>query len=295
MGVTDGRPTARRTWVGNHRGLGRGDNSKNAMTERGETLIVIATYNERETLPRLLEAVFAAVPQADVLVVDDNSPDGTGRWCDEYARRDERLRCLHRSEKLGLGSAIAAGLREGIAQGFRYIVTMDADFSHPPEKIPDLLAIMDPEGGPKMDVAIGSRYVKGGCIEGWPVYRHLMSRAINGYARLMLRLPVRDCSGNFRCYRAATLAQLDLNGICATGYAFFEEILFRLRNVGATFREIPITFVDRREGASKITWREALRAVWLITRLGLSHRCSRRKSALSFATAPRTRWAPKDS
>lgn len=256
------------------------------MTDRGETLIVIATYNERETLPRLLERVFALVPQVDVLVVDDNSPDGTGRWCDEYGRQDERLRCLHRPGKLGLGTAIAAGLREGIAQGFRYIVTMDADFSHPPEKIPELLAIMEPEGGPKTDVAIGSRYVKGGRIEGWPVYRHLMSRAINGYARLLLRLPVRDCSGNFRCYRAATVAQLDLNGMCAAGYAFFEEILFRLKNVGASFREIPITFVDRREGVSKITFREALQAVWLITRLGLSHRCPRTKLTPPLATGP---------
>ena len=247
------------------------------MVDQGECLIVIATYNERETLPPLLEAIFTTVPTVDVLVVDDNSPDGTGEWCEEYSRRDPRLRCLHRPGKQGLGSAIIAGLREGIAQGYRYVLTMDADFSHPPERLPDLLAAMEPANGPKVDVAIGSRYVPGGRIEGWPLRRHLMSRAINWFARLMLGLPVRDCSGNFRCYRAATLARLDFSEFCSSGYAFFEEILYRMRKIGAVFCEVPITFVDRREGASKITWREGLQAVAVIVKLALSERCGRRK------------------
>ncbi|MGB9687756.1 polyprenol monophosphomannose synthase [Thermogutta sp.] len=247
------------------------------MVDQGECLIVIATYNERETLPPLLEAIFATVPTVDVLVVDDNSPDGTGAWCEEYSRQDPRLRCLHRPSKQGLGSAIIAGLREGIAQGYRYVLTMDADFSHPPHRLPDLLAAMEPADGPKVDVAIGSRYIPGGRIEGWPLRRHLMSRAINWFARLMLGLPVRDCSGNFRCYRAATLAQLDFNEFCSSGYAFFEEILYRLRKIGAVFCEVPITFVDRRKGASKITWQEGLHAVSVIMKLALNESCRRKK------------------
>lgn len=243
------------------------------MVNPEETLIIVATYNERETLPQLVASVFAVAPAAELLVVDDNSPDGTGQWCEELARREPRLHCLHRPGKLGLGSALVEGLRFGIDRGYRYLITMDADLSHPPAKISELLSAMEPAEGPRVDVAIGSRYVKGGKIEGWPLHRHLMSRAINGYARWMLGLPVRDCSVNFRCYRAATLAQVDWSRIVSPGYAFFEEILHHLHLLGATFREIPITFTDRQHGRSKISLREGIRAIWLITRLGVQRRC----------------------
>jgi len=245
------------------------------MTEPSEVLVVTATYNEMETLPRLVEAVFRSVAAVDVLVVDDNSPDGTGDWCEEYSQKNPRLRCLRRPGKLGIGSAIADGLRYAIDQGYRYVVTMDADFSHPPEKISDLLAVIQQPDDPPVDVVIGSRYVKGGSIQGWPWYRHIMSRGINACSRCLLGLPVRDCSGNFRCYRASALAGLNWEEFCSKGYSFFEEILLRLHQEGATFREIPICFVERRGGRSKMMWREALSAIATILRLGIVGVCRR--------------------
>ncbi len=245
------------------------------MSEPSEILVVIVTYNERDTLPRLVEAVFKSVPQVDILVVDDNSPDGTGQWCEEYARENPRMHCLRRPGKLGIGSAVADGLRWAVDQGYRYVVTMDADFSHPPEKIPELLAAIEGTNTTGADVVIGSRYVKGGRIQGWPWYRYLMSWGINSFSRCLLGLPVRDCSGNFRCYRASVLAALNWEEFCSKGYSFFEEILFRLRQEGATFKEMPVCFVERRGGRSKMRWREALSAVWTIIRLALLGACSR--------------------
>lgn len=237
--------------------------------QAAETLVTIATYNERENLPQLVEAIFSAASQVHILVIDDNSPDGTGRWCDEFAAQDGRLSCIHREKKLGLGTATLLALRTGIERGYRYVLNMDADFSHPPEKIPELIAVMDPPAGPPADVAIGSRYVEGGAVEGWPRTRRWMSAAVNACARTLLRLPVRDCSGAFRCYRVSMLQRLDFAVIKSRGYAFQEEILYRLRRAGAVFREIPITFIDRRCGQSKINSREALEALWIIARLGL--------------------------
>ncbi|HOP77443.1 MAG TPA: polyprenol monophosphomannose synthase [Thermogutta sp.] len=245
------------------------------MTEPSDVLVVVVTYNERETLPQLVEAVFNSAPQVDILVVDDNSPDGTGKWCEEYARQNPRMHCLQRPAKLGIGSAVAEGLRWAIDQGYRYVITMDADLSHPPEKIPELLAAIEGSNTTGADVVIGSRYVKGGTIQGWPWYRYLMSWGINSFSRWLLRLPVRDCSGNFRCYRASVLAALNWEEFCSTGYSFFEEILFRLRQEGATFQEIPIRFVERREGRSKMRLREALSAIAAIIRLALLGACSR--------------------
>lgn len=237
--------------------------------QTAETLVTIATYNERENLPQLVEAIFSIAPMVHVLVIDDNSPDGTGRWCDEYAAHDERFSCIHREGKLGLGTATLLALRSGMDRGYRYILNMDADFSHPPEKIPELIAAMDPPEKPPADVVIGSRYVPGGGVEGWPRTRRWMSAAVNAYARLLLRLPVRDCSGAFRCYRASTLERLDFAAVRSRGYSFQEEILYRLRRAGAVFREVPFTFTDRRRGSSKINSREAVEALWIIARLGL--------------------------
>ncbi len=244
----------------------------NAGSRSGhQTLVVVATYNERENLPRLVEAIFREVPEVDLLVVDDNSPDGTGRWCDEQASRDARLRCLHREGKLGLGTATIAGLRYAVEQGYTYVVNMDADLSHDPRRLPDLLAAMEREGPKPVDVVIGSRYAPGGGIEGWPLGRRLMSRAVNLYARAMLGLAVKDCSGSFRCYRVDSLRQLDFGAVTARGYAVFEELLWRLKRVGARFEETPITFTDREKGTSKINTREALSALWTISGLGVKN------------------------
>lgn len=239
------------------------------MTAAPATLITVATYNEIDNLPRLVDEALAALPDAHLLVVDDNSPDGTGQWCDRKAAEEPRLRCLHREGKLGLGTATIAGMRYAIEHGYRYVLNMDADLSHPPRYLPALLAGMDPPDGPPIDVMIGSRYVPGGGAEGWPRRRWWMSRAVNGYARRLLGLQPRDVSGAFRCYRTAVLAKLDFGAILSRGYSFQEEILWRLKRLGARMAETPIVFVDRRFGRSKINLGEACAAAWIILRLGL--------------------------
>ena len=240
-----------------------------------ETLVTVATYNEIENLPRLVDRILQVAPRADILVIDDNSPDGTGRWCDERAATESRLRCLHRPGKLGLGTAMLAAMRYAIEHGYQYMLNMDADFSHPPETIPELLAGMSPSGVPPVDVMIGSRYVPGGRIEGWGLRRHAMSRGVNLYARCLLSLPVRDCSGSFRCYRTSLLAKLDFDAFRSCGYAIFEEVLWRLKREGARFGETPIVFVDRKAGSSKINGREAVTALWILLGLGLRNWFSR--------------------
>ncbi len=239
------------------------------MSHDEKTLVTLATYNEIENLPRLVDGIFEVAPQVDVLVIDDNSPDGTGRWCDERSAADPRVACLHREGKLGLGTATMAGMRYAIERGYRHVLNMDADFSHPPRYLTDLLAGMDPEGGPAVDVMIGSRYVPGGGVEGWPWRRRLMSGAVNLYARCLLGLRARDCSGAYRCYRTEVLAQVDFDRVCSRGYSFQEEILWHLKRAGARFGETPIVFVDRTAGRSKINAREAVAALGIIFALGL--------------------------
>ena len=239
------------------------------MSNAGKTLVVVATYNEIENLPHLVDEIFRYAPAADLLVVDDNSPDGTGQWCDRKAAEDARVHCLHRSGKLGLGTAIVAGMKYGIEQGYRYVLNIDADFSHPPKHLPALIGGMDPENAPPSDVMIGSRYIPGGGVEGWSLKRHFMSRGVNLYARWLLGLKPKDCSGGFRCYRAETLARLDLDAIRSRGYSFQEEILWRLKRVGARFNETPFVFVNRQKGKSKINMKEAFAALGIIVSLGL--------------------------
>lgn len=241
------------------------------MTPTEKTLVTVATYNEMENLPRLVEEIFRYAPQVDLLVIDDNSPDGTGRWCDERRTDEPRIACLHRAGKLGLGTATIAGMKYAIEHGYRYVLNMDADFSHPPKYLPELLAGMEPAGGPPVDVMIGSRYVKGGGVEGWPLKRHLMSRGVNAYARLLLGLRPKDCSGAFRCYRTATLAKLDFDSVRSRGYSFQEEILWRLKRVGARLAETPIIFVERQRGQSKIHSGEAKAALRILFALGLKN------------------------
>jgi dolichol-phosphate mannosyltransferase len=227
-----------------------------------QTLVALATYNEAENLPGLVDAVVSALPNADLLVVDDNSPDGTGRWCDERSASEPRLKCLHRAGKLGLGSATIEAIRYAIAHDYDVIVTMDADWSHDPAQLPELVSATE-----RADVVIGSRYVDGGAIDGWPWHRRLLSRALNRISHARLRLPVQDASGAFRAYRVAKLRDLDLDSIRATGYAYLEEILWHLAEADATFAEVPITFRQRRAGRSKISWREAFGKIGTLARL----------------------------
>ncbi|MEX1224092.1 MAG: polyprenol monophosphomannose synthase [Pirellulales bacterium] len=245
----------------------------------GRLLVAVATYNEIENLPRLIEEIFQHLPQCEVLVIDDNSPDGTGRWCDDRAADEPRLQCLHRAGKLGLGTAVIAAFQYAIEHGYDYLITMDADFSHHPRYLRDLLAGMNDDAGEAVkDCMIGSRYVPGGGIEGWPLKRHLMSKGVNTYARLLLSLPIRDCSGNFRCYRVEQLKQLDFDAIISRGYSFQEEVLWHLHRAGTRFGETPITFVDRLHGTSKINAGEAKAALAILFKLGWKNWTGRRPS-----------------
>lgn len=232
-----------------------------------KVLVALATYNEIESLPPLVDEIHSVLPTANIVVVDDNSPDGTGRWCDEYATKVSWLTCIHRSGKLGLGSATYAAFQHAIERDYDLVVVMDADGSHPPRFLPDLLELAD-----RVDVGIGSRYCEGGRIVGWPWRRHLASRLVNRASRFLLRLPVRDCSGSFRVYRTTKLRELDFDSMLATGYAYLEEILWRLKRTGATLGETPIEFVERRAGKSKIHLGEALSALNLLIRLGWCER-----------------------
>ncbi len=229
-------------------------------------LITVCTYNESENVRPLVVEIRRTLPEADVLVIDDNSPDGTGRLADELADDDAHVRVLHRGGKGGLGSAILAGFRAAIDGGYGLVINMDADFSHDPKYLPALV-----DCARRADVAIGSRYIAGGGVENWGLKRQLMSRGINWYARLFLRLPTRDNSGAYRAYRVSLLSRLDLNRVRARGYAFQEEILFHCRRAGARFEETPIIFRDRRHGKSKINLRETVAALWIIFRLGLGN------------------------
>ncbi|TWT58683.1 Undecaprenyl-phosphate mannosyltransferase [Thalassoglobus neptunius] len=228
----------------------------------GSLLVTLCTYNERENLEQLIPEIFEYVPEASILVVDDNSPDGTGEYVDELARENSKIHAIHRSGKLGLGTATVAAFNYGIENKFDLLLNLDADFSHPPRFMPSMIEKTD-----EYDVVIGSRYVPGGEIVGWGAKRHFMSRGINFYAKAMLGLKTLDNSGSFRCYRVSKLAEVDWSQSKAKGYAFQEEILYRLRRVGATFAEVPITFEERRFGVTKINMKEAVSAAWVLMSL----------------------------
>ncbi len=231
-------------------------------------LVTIATYNEMENLPTLVQEVQKVLPTADILIVDDNSPDGTGKWVAQRADSDSRIVAIHRPRKMGLGGATMAGLRYAVEHDYTFVVGLDADGSHDPSHIPSMLDMIRGGGRAAPDVVIGSRYVSGGGIVGWPLHRRLMSRGVNGFARVMLGLPVRDCSGAFRCTRVAFLKQVDFELFRSRGYSLFEELLWRFKKASARFEEIPIVFVNRTRGKSKINARESVSAIWMLLRLG---------------------------
>jgi dolichol-phosphate mannosyltransferase len=235
---------------------------QSAIPNPQSTLVALATYNEIENLPSLVAAIRAQLPDADVVVVDDNSPDGTGRWCDEEATRSGWFSVIHRPGKLGLGSASWTAMQAAIDRGYELLITLDADWSHPPEALPRLVA-----ASANADVVVGSRYVGGGTIDGWPASRRATSAVMNLATRLTLGLPIHDASGACRLYRVAKLKQLDFMQLTATGYAYLEEIAWQLHRRGARFAEVPIAFTDRRAGASKVSAREALGKAKLLSRL----------------------------
>lgn len=234
-----------------------------------KALVALATYNEIENLPELVEKILQEVPQVDILVVDDNSPDGTGRWAVETSQNQPRLHALVRTNERGLGTAVLAALRYAIEHDYDYVVNMDADFSHPVEAIGEMILRCCQS---ELDVVIGSRYVPGGKIVGWSFKRRFMSWGINSLARWTLGLRTRDNSGSFRCYRVESLGKLNFDSIISRGYSFFEEILYRLKRNNASMAELPITFVDRTRGKSKINKKEALAALWILMTFGLGLR-----------------------
>ncbi len=229
-------------------------------------LIVIPTYNEKDNLPSLLDAVHGAMPFAHVLVVDDNSPDGTGDLADTRAEQDAWVKVLHREGKQGLGTAYIAGFKWGLERDYTHIFEMDADFSHDPRSLSALL-----EATQTADVALGSRWVKGGGTVGWPLKRQLLSRGGSLYARTILGVGIKDLTGGFKCFRREVLQTIDLDGVATKGYGFQIELTWRALQKGFKVVEVPITFVDRVAGQSKMSgaiFKEALTVVWKL-RLGM--------------------------
>ncbi|MBX5467524.1 MAG: polyprenol monophosphomannose synthase [Firmicutes bacterium] len=230
-----------------------------------EALVILPTYNEVGNLGPLLEAILEQGERFDVLVIDDGSPDGTGLLAEHYkALNPGRIEVIHRQGKLGLATAYLAGFRYGLAKGYRYLFEMDADFSHPPQDLPVLLAALKETGA---DVVIGSRYVAGGGIRRWSWTRRWLSRGGSWLAGTLLHLPIRDLTGGFKCFRREVLEAMDLDQIRATGYGFQIEMTYRAVELGFRVVEVPIWFEERREGTSKMSAGIVAEALWLVARL----------------------------
>jgi dolichol-phosphate mannosyltransferase len=228
-------------------------------------LVVIPTYNESENIERMVHRIIESLPGAGILVVDDGSPDGTGDLVKRLAAENPDVHLLARTEKSGLGSAYRAGFAWGLAEGYDAFVEIDADFSHDPGALPSLLAPL----GAGYDLSIGSRYVEGGSVPNWAWHRHLLSRGGNRYAAAVLGLDVADSTAGFRAYSAAILGQLDLERIRAEGYGFQIEMTYRAKEHGAAITEVPISFVDREAGESKMSSRIVVEALALVTWWGM--------------------------
>jgi dolichol-phosphate mannosyltransferase len=239
------------------------------------TLVCIPTYQEADNVDRFLRTVRTAAPAADILVCDDNSPDGTGDLAEKTAAELGRVDVLHRPGKEGLGAAYREGFRWGLDHGYDVIVQMDCDFSHDPAVIDQLLAIMA-EG---VDCAIGSRYVPGGSTPGWPLHRRMLSKYGNRYTAAVLRLGIKDATGGFRAYRATTLEAIDIDGTLANGYAFQSEVALRMAQADLRLEEIPITFVDREHGTSKMSVKIMAESMARVTTWGIRSRLGRSTAA----------------
>jgi dolichol-phosphate mannosyltransferase len=221
-------------------------------------IVVVPTYNEAENLPLLVPKILERDPRLEILVVDDDSPDGTGRIADELAAREPRVHVLHRTAKAGLGAAYRAGLRRALELGADFVIQMDADFSHPPEALTELLREIE-----EHDVVLGSRYLDGITVVNWPIERILISYFGNWYVRKVTGLPITDTTGGFRCIRAELLERIDFERIRSTGYAFQVELNYRFVKRRARIKEIPFFFVDRTRGDSKLSLGIAVEALWI--------------------------------
>jgi dolichol-phosphate mannosyltransferase len=232
-----------------------------------KALAILPTYNEAGTITEVIERALASTPDVDLLVVDDNSPDGTGEIVDRIAAGESRVRVMHRPGKGGLGPAYQAGFAEGLSSGYEALIEMDSDLSHHPEDLPRFL-----EAAERADLVIGSRYVAGGATENWSPSRRALSKAGTAYAKLLLGLPLDDATSGFRLYRRAVLEDLGLSEIHSQGYAFQIEMAWRTWVRGFLIAEIPIVFTERREGASKMSRRIVAEALASVLRWSLSRR-----------------------
>jgi len=230
-------------------------------------VMVVPTYNEADNLPHVVRRILLAVPDAEILVVDDNSADGTGLIADQLAAADARVHVLHRAGKEGLGAAYKAGFREALARGYDVIGEIDADLSHQPEQLPDLIAALA-----DADLVIGARWMPGGRVENWSRFREALSRGGNLYIRTLLGVPLRDSTAGYRLFRRATLEQIDLDSVISTGYVFQADLAYRTLQAGLRVVEVPITFVERVRGESKMTTDVATESLKRITQWGVEQR-----------------------
>jgi len=229
-----------------------------------KALIIVPTYNERENLEVLVRRIFDQKLPTEILVVDDNSPDGTGALADEMAARDPRVHVMHRAGKMGLGSAYVAGFKWALARDYDAVFEMDGDFSHNPDSLGDFLREIE-----HADLVLGSRYLHGVTVVNWPLSRLILSYSANLYSRIITGMPVKDLTGGFKCFRRQVLEAIDLDRVRSDGYAFQIEINFKAWRKGFRIQEIPILFVDRRAGVSKMSRRIVREAAWMVWRLRL--------------------------
>jgi dolichol-phosphate mannosyltransferase len=247
----------------------------------GRVLVVIPTFNEVDNLRPITDRLRRAVPEVDILIADDNSPDGTGAVADALAAADEHVHVLHRPDKQGLGAAYVAGFGWARERGYDVVVEMDADGSHAPEELPRLLdALRD------ADAVLGSRWVPGGSVRDWPAHRLLLSRGANLYARLALGMPVKDATGGYRAYRVPLLDKIDVDSVASQGYCFQVDLAWRAYRQGFRVVEVPITFADRERGASKMSSAVVREALWRVTAWGVEAR----RDALRRALRTEQRW-----
>jgi dolichol-phosphate mannosyltransferase len=247
----------------------------------GQVLVVIPTYNEADNLPVIVDRLRRAVPAAQILVVDDNSPDGTGDIADRLAAADPLVHALHRDGKQGLGAAYVAGFGWARAREFDAVVEMDADGSHAPEELPKLLDALG-----QADVVLGSRWVDGGTVRNWPAHRLLLSRGGNLYTRLALGMPLKDATGGYRAYRMAALEKMEVDSVSSQGYCFQVDLAWRAHRMGLRVAEVPITFVERERGASKMNSGIVGEAMWRVAVWGVRQR----RDAVLRLLRPPNRW-----
>ena len=250
----------------------------------GRVVIVVPTYNEADNIEWIVGRTRAALPEADVMVVDDGSPDGTGRIAERLAAGDPHVTVVHRTAKEGLGAAYLHGFRVALERGYDVIGEMDADGSHQPEELPRLLAALE-----DADLVLGSRWVPGGAVVNWPWTRKALSRGGNLYTRMLLGIPVRDATGGFRLFRRATLEKIDLPSVRSVGYCFQADLAWRTVEAGLRVREVPIEFVERERGESKMSPDVAVESLRRITRWGLHERRRQAGDVLSKVTSRRNR------